>query len=202
MTQDSHKSKTKKVRLFIKATVNQFKIELLATLWIWCTFANLFGYRIIGPDHIYTFYKDSFRMPLFTGFLTLGSFLLSFKSFAILRLLTVFESDIYLTRYVKRRKYVENFTAGYLDPIVKLSSLIFLAIYLSLITASMQLTIGLIPCWWTTLPCIWSATFTGLVLARTVRQLKTNIDLWLEVENEKLAPKVQSSLDNLPENPN
>lgn len=196
MTQDSNKSRTKKALASLREAVRTFQIELLITLWAWCIVANLFGYRFIDSSEVHSFYRESFRTPFFTGFLTLGSFLLSFKSFAIIRLISVFNEDAYMLRYVRRRKHVEGFNDEYLDPIFKLSTLIFYAIFLSLFTAAAQLSIGLLPFWWTALPCLWLATFTGLVLARTVRQLKRNIDLWLEVERERLAPRVEESIRN------
>lgn len=150
------------------------------------------------PKPISNYYMQTFRGPLFAGFMTLGSFLLSFKSFAILRLSDVFKTEAYQLRHIERCK-LPSYNAGYLDPLKNLSDTIFMAIVLALSTSAAQLTIGLIPRWWASLFCLWLALFTASVLIRAIQRLKNNIDIWLEVESDRHEAEIKKLRESSPQ---
>ena len=166
-------------------TFARIKWHLVICLYLLMAATFLFGFSPDLSSKLYDYYKSNFRGSLFTGFLTLGSFLFTFKSFAILRLATVFESEDYQDRHIQRMKNPE-YHMEFLEPLTNLNNSVFLAIIIALITSASQLTIGLIPHWFASLTCLWLALFSGVVLARTIKLLKMNIDSWLEVESERL----------------
>ena len=174
-----------------RAAFRRVQVHLTASLWVWALAAWCVPLTMGDPNVLFDFYRSTFRTPFFTGFLTLGSFLLSFKSFAILRLATVFDTDEYRDRHLERQRRIPGYRAGYMDPLSNLSDSVFLAIFLAMLTSAAQLTIGLIPYWWTTLACLWLSIFTAIVLMRTVRLLKQNIDIWLGIEASRLEDKLE-----------
>lgn len=167
-----------------KSAFKRVKAQFLITFISFIAICILIRLFCTNPAVIATYYKETFRGPLFAGFMTLGSFLLSFKSFAILRLSEVFKTEGYQLRHLERCKH-PGYTAGFLDPLKNLSDTIFMAIVLALGTSAAQLTIGLIPHWGASLFCLWLAVFTATVLVRAVQRLKSNIDIWLEIESER-----------------
>jgi hypothetical protein len=198
MTQDSEpKSQVIGSLRTLRVALDRVMPHLVISMLLWATVSWLIALKIIDQSKVFAFYKDSFRTPFFTGFLTLGSFLLSFKAFAIIRLSQIFDMQEYQDRFLKRKSIDKDFTDGYFDPLIHLSDSIFLAIFLALITAAAQLTLGLIPIWWTVLPCLWLAAFTGSVLFRTVHLLKRNIDGWLEIERVRQEKKLQARSDEI-----
>jgi hypothetical protein len=181
----------------IVSSIKKIKWHFTICLYVLVGATFLFSLNHDLSSNLYDYYKSNFRNSLFTGFLTLGGFLFTFKSFAILRLATVFESPEYQDRHIARKQNPE-YSFGFLDPLTNLNDSVFLAIALSLVTSASQLTIGLLPNWFASLVCLWLALFSTVVLARTIKLLKLNIDLWLEVESDRLETIISNRESNKP----
>ena len=133
----------------------------------------------IVPDY----YAKNIRGSLFTGFLTVGSFLLSLKAFIVVKLKeNIFDSDIYKERLKQQRKLNSNLTLY--GPVKRLSQLIFLTICSALTASVSQLTIGLIQHWLATFFCIFVSMFAISMLVSTLLLIKSTLDEWLNYLEE------------------
>ncbi|WP_027147719.1 hypothetical protein [Methylobacter tundripaludum] len=127
------------------------------------------------PDY----YAKNIRGSLFTGFLTVGSFLLSLKAFIVVKLKeNIFDSDIYKKKLQERRKLNPDLTLY--GPVKRLSLLLFVTIS-SAITASVsQLSVGLLQCWQATFFCIFVSVFAISMLVSCLLLIKSTLDEWLD----------------------
>jgi hypothetical protein len=124
------------------------------------------------------FYAKNIRASLFTGFLTVGSFLLSLKVFIVVKFKeNIFDSQTYKDQLESKRKLNPDLT--HYGPVKRLSHLLFFSI-VSAITASVaQLSIGLIPTWQATLFCVFIAAFAASMLICTLWLIRQILDEWL-----------------------
>lgn len=126
-----------------------------------------------------TFYGEKIRASLFTGLLTVGSFLLSLKVFIVVKFKeNVFDSAVYKKRLEDRRNI--NPQLSHYGPVRNLSQVLFLAITSSLIASASQMTIGLIPVWWAMLFCVGSAAFAGMMLVQVLLLIRSILMDWLD----------------------
>lgn len=127
------------------------------------------------PDY----YAKNMRGSLFTGFLTVGSFLLSLKAFIVVKLKeNIFDTDIYKKKLKERRKLNPELTLY--GPVKRLSLLLFVSVS-SAITASVsQLSVGLIERWEATFFCIFVSVFAISMLISTLLLIKSTLDEWLD----------------------
>lgn len=156
---------------------------LLSTLFASITLALIY---YLGPAvvEIPDYYAKNIRGSLFTGFLTVGSFLLSLKAFIVVKLKeNIFDSAIYKERLKQQRKLNPNLTLY--GPVKRLSQLIFLTICSALTASVSQLTIGLIQHWLATFFCIFVSIFAISMLISTLLLIKTTLDEWLNYLEEE-----------------
>lgn len=126
-----------------------------------------------------TYFGEKIRPSLFTGLLTVGSFLLSLKVFIVVKFKeTVFDSKEYKERLANLRK---------IDPSIQhyaqvrnLSSVLFLSITSALGASACQLTIGLIEKPAAMMVCVFAAAFAGAVLLQTLLLIRTILGEWLD----------------------
>jgi hypothetical protein len=149
--------------------------------------ALLFATIVVGaiyflsPDIVAAtaYFGDKIRPSLFTGLLTVGSFLLSLKVFIVVKFKeTVFDSKEYKERLADLRK---------LDPSIQhyaqvrnLSSVLFLAIASSIGASACQLTIGLIEKPAAMMFCVFIAVFAGGMLIQTLLLIRKILGEWLD----------------------
>ena len=130
------------------------------------------------------FYDEKIRSILFSGLLTVGSFLLSLKVFIVVKFKeNVFDSESYKNRLAQRRKI--NPKISHYGPVRNLSQVLFIAIASSLFASASQITIGLIPKWWALLFCAGVAAFAGAMLAQVLILIRVILKDWLEHMEEK-----------------
>lgn len=153
------------------------RIILLALLFALVVIAGVY-YVSDGPDKALVFYGEHVRTALFTGLLTVGSFLLSMKVFIVVKFKeTVFDTEWYKKRFLDRRK---------IDPDIKryaqlrnLSRVLFLAISSAIVGSLSQITIGLIPHFAALIFCVFTASFAGAMLFQTLLLVRSIITEWL-----------------------
>lgn len=161
----------------------QILILLLFSLIILKFSISFYSVKI---DDFVVFYDQKLRGFLFSGFLTVGSFLLSLKTFVVVNLKDkLFDSDAYLERYMNRhgfssREEVPN--NEYYRPLSNLTGFLFLSILFSIFTAVAQFSIGLIPNICLVVFCIWLALFTVMLLINSLRLIRRNLMVWLGYE--------------------
>ena len=124
------------------------------------------------------FYAKNIRASLFTGFLTVGSFLLSLKVFIVVKFKeNIFDSAAYREKLQDRRKL--NPDISHYGPVKRLSRLLFFSIISSIAASVAQLSVGLIPMWQATLFCVFAAVFAGSMLICTLWLIREILDEWL-----------------------
>lgn len=125
------------------------------------------------------YFGDKIRPSLFTGLLTVGSFLLSLKVFIVVKFKeTVFDSKEYKERLANLRK---------IDPSIQhyaqvrnLSSVLFLSIASAITASACQMTIGLIEKPAAMLFCVFMASFAGAMLLQTLLLIRNILGEWLD----------------------
>lgn len=131
------------------------------------------------PNHklLSEFYGENIRGSLFTGFLTLGGFLLSLKTFIIVKMKeNVYDDKKYIETFNHQKK-LDNSLLLY-APLKNLSHLLFWAILSCIITSVLQFSLGLIEHWVAILTCIFMATFSITLLILSLIEIKNNLDRW------------------------
>jgi hypothetical protein len=126
-----------------------------------------------------TYFGEKIRTSLFTGLLTVGSFLLSLKVFIIVKFKeTVFDTEEYKLLVARLRK---------IDPKIKhygqvrsLSSVLFLSIAAAIGASICQLTVGLIEAPAAMLLSIFAASFAVAMLFQTLLLIQKILGEWLD----------------------
>lgn len=136
-------------------------------------------YLTDDPDRLVPFFAGSLRGSLFAGFLTVGGFLFSLKTFIIVKLKeSVYDHKGYEKRVIEQREL--NPAISFYGPLRRLSHLLFVAVLASILTAVLQLTVGLINHWIAVLVCIWAAVFSVILLIIALILIKRNLDQWFQ----------------------
>lgn len=129
------------------------------------------------------FYGENLRGSLFGGFLTVGGFLFSLKTFIIIKMKeNVYDHKSYKTRVEQQREL--NKEISFYGPLKRLSHMLFASVLVSIITAVLQFTIGLIEHPIAVMVCIWSACFSIALLVSSLLVIKNNLDQWFNFLEE------------------
>lgn len=138
-----------------------------------------------------TYFGEKIRPSLFTGFLTVGSFLLSLKVFIVVKFKeTVFDSKEYKERLVNLRKVDPNIQ--HYAQVRNLSSVLFLSIASAISASACQLTLGLIEKPAAMLVCVFAAAFAGAMLLQTLLLIRKILGEWLDHMEVKPEPGARS----------
>lgn len=123
------------------------------------------------------YYEKNIRGHLFAGFLALGGFLLSLKTFIVVNMKeNVYDNDKYQDNWKKQAKL--NPEIKLYSPLKELSDLLFYAILAAIISAIFQMTIGLYSHWLASLICLGSAVYAIALLISSLVLIKQNLDTW------------------------
>jgi hypothetical protein len=135
----------------------------------------------------FSFYAENLRASLFSGFLTLGSFLLAVNTFMVVNLKKeVYDRAAYKDRVSAAR--VGNKATSFYGPLLRLSRLMFAGIAMAFVTSISQLTLGvLIDRWWSAAICLLLGAVTVIVLVYALNEVRHNLNHWfafIEAEAE------------------
>lgn len=146
-------------------------------------------------DVAVAFYGDKLRGILFSGLLTVGSFLLSLKVFIVVKFKeNVFDSAGYKKLLEEKRKINHKIT--HYGPVRNLSKLLFVAIASALTASFLQISIGLLPVWWAMFICIATASFSAILLLQVLWLIRKIIKEWLDFSEETSMPATDSTMGN------
>lgn len=151
----------------------------LVLLWLFLLYKNT--PRV--SEVFFDFYHRNLRGYLFSGFISVGSFLLSLHTFVIVNLRDkVFSTPDYRAIYSNATGTpIDKINDGDLyKPLDNLSSFINTAILLSLTTAISQFTIGLSTNLYACLFCVWLAILTIILLLHCLIIIRQNIRILLK----------------------
>jgi len=132
------------------------------------------------------FYAVNLRGHLFAAFLALGGFLLSLKTFIVVTMKeNVYDNIDYKEDFEEKLKL--NPELKRYGPLQELSDYLYYAILASIISALLQMTLGLYPYWVPALIAISSAVFAMVLLISCLVLIKRNSDVWFEhLHNPKI----------------
>jgi hypothetical protein len=123
------------------------------------------------------YYADNIRGHLFAGFLALGGFLLSLKTFIVVTMKeNVYDDKKYIENWEKQNKL--DPTLRLYAPLKQLSDFLYYAILASMFSAILQMSLGLFEHWIASAIAIWSAIYATLLLTWCLILIKRNIDTW------------------------
>jgi hypothetical protein len=120
---------------------------------------------------------DKFQAPLFSAFVTLGSFLFALKSFILVTL----KKEIYDTdRYKEHFRHVQEAqtTAHLYTPLKNLGNFLLYSVLFALITSTAQLTLGFIPHPVAQIICLSLAVCTLALVFRAWIAIKQSLKQW------------------------
>ena len=126
----------------------------------------------------YDLYAKGLRGYLFSGVISVGSFLLSLHTFVIVNLKDkLFSSTHYRERFATANQIEVDAIKekDILKPLDRLSSFINISIWLSISTAIIQFTLGLAPYSFVAIPCIWLGLLTILFMLNSLVLIRINI---------------------------
>lgn len=126
---------------------------------------------------IFEFYSKNLRGSLFTGFLALGGFLMSAKTFIIVNMKKeVYDSDSYEENWLDGLKLngAEYYSSLYY-PLRRLSNIIFYTISSSFIASISQLTVGLFEAVPAVMFCLFTVVVAVCFLMLSLYLIKKNL---------------------------
>lgn len=140
----------------------------------------------------FNYYESKVRGYLFSGFISVGSFLLTLHTFVIVNLKDkLFDSPAYKSNYIDFKSLGDsNFNSSkivaseYYAPLNVLSVFLNVSIWLSIITAVSQFTLGFYDNTYTALFCMYMALLTVLFLLNCLILIRCNIKIWLSIEHK------------------
>jgi len=146
---------------------------------------------------LYGFYSQKLQMPLFTGFLTIGGFLLSLKTFILVKLKEgLFDNEDYKVRLAERQAL--NPKISHYGPLARLGSFLIYCVLGSLITAFYQFSFGFIQSNIIAAIGISLAFSTLSVVFLAWWEIRCNLNIWFEILEE--GAKKRSSEAERPQN--
>ena len=129
------------------------------------------------------FFAKNMRGSLFAGFLTLGSFLLTLKTGIVIKIKEgLYDSAAYKKRLIEQRQINGQLSAY--GPLRRLSKLLSWSVFSALLSASFQLTIGLIPHWIAASLCLAVAVFAMAILLSSFFLIQINLSDWFNLMEE------------------
>lgn len=134
------------------------------------------------------FFADNLRDSLFSGFLVMAGFLFSAKTFVLIHMKEkVYDSPGYEKRLADRRISKPGLTRH--GPLTRFSKLLFVSVLASLLTAILQLALGLVASDKAAWACITVAVIATCSITVALFLIQANIKDWLYGidENERTA---------------
>lgn len=131
-------------------------------------------------------YDKSLRTPLFTAFLTLGSFLLALKTNIVQRLQAAYESAEHENNYMLLRETNRN--ALYYGGLSRLAQALALNVASAIVASISQMAFGFVGTPWATSLCFTTAAVTlGLSLYLWLQIVMAHRDWFDSIEKKKRA---------------
>jgi len=136
------------------------------------------------------YHKGTLRGALFGSFLSLGGFLLSLKTFIVVKIKEgIYDSKRYRKRIAAVRAYEpDNAKSAIFGELDRLRSLLFASIVASIIAGIAQVTVGVKESAYTATVCIAAACFVIALLIQSLILINSNLRDWFkELEFEAVA---------------
>lgn len=126
---------------------------------------------------LHTYFAEHLRGNLFSGFLTLGGFLLSLQMFIVVKIKEdLYDSDAFCNHVKAMREIKPNLE--HYAPLRRFSHLLTVAVSACLITAVAQLSVGLIERNWASWICIGLAVASSIWFIVVLVAVFLNLKIW------------------------
>jgi hypothetical protein len=169
------------VRLFYISFVGVF---LISAALCWCALVLFYGQLPSGVNEGVSIYMGNARIPMFTAFLTLGSFLLTLQTAIIQRLKDAYDNEDYKNRYLNLVHQGDD--EPYYGSLNRLSKALSLNVILALCASGAQMTLGFVQSVWSTSICVaLGATALILVIFLTAQMMMAHNEWFVKIEKEK-----------------
>lgn len=134
--------------------------------------------------NLYEFYSLNIRTSLFTGFLTIGGFFLTLKTFILVKLKEdLYDLEDYRDRI--RSKQAINPKITMYGPLSRLGGFLIYCVLFSILTATFQLSVWFIKTNVAAAICISSGFATISMVVWAWWEIKKNISVWFEMLEKK-----------------
>lgn len=169
------------IKWFVRLDFDKQVYTLIITSIVMVILMRLGYYKLTHPENkaFYAFYQASIRGYLFSGFISVGSLLMSLHTFVIANFKEkLFTTDRYKEKFAQSRSITDKNDIEekeLLKPLDRLSSFINISIWLSILTAVAQFTIGLADYGLLSTICIWIAMLTICFLLNCLVLIRENI---------------------------
>ena len=131
-----------------------------------------------------SYFENNLRGNLFAGFLTVGGFLLSLKTFILIKLKeSVYDHTEYRATF-EQMKELDSSLEIY-APLQKLSGFLFYSVLSSILAAIAQLTLGLVGSFWTSLIALFLSVFAIVVLLVSLFLIKSSLNDYFDFINKE-----------------
>ncbi len=135
--------------------------------------------------NLYDFYSTKMQVPLFTGFLTLGGFLLTLKTFVLIKLKEGLY-DHYKYKEMLDERRLLNPKITYYGPLSRLGNFLIHSVLLALLTSFYQFTVGFIKCNIIAAIGLALAFTTTVIVLFAWWNIRQNLNYWFDLlEREK-----------------
>ncbi|QWE16326.1 hypothetical protein [Polynucleobacter sp. AP-Nino-20-G2] len=125
------------------------------------------------------FYEKNLRASLFTGFLTMGGFLLSLKTGILIKIKeSLYDNKQYIEKVEELRTINPKLTQY--GPLKRLSRVLSFSVFFCLLSASTQFTVGLLMNSWSTAFCLAIAAFSMSMLIASFLVIQLNLSKWFQ----------------------
>jgi hypothetical protein len=129
-------------------------------------------------------YYTQARVPMFTGFLTLGSFLLTLQTAIIQRLKEAYDCDDHARKVQQMRK--KGHPVRYYGSLERVGLALSTNVILALTSSTLQMTLGFFQSNWSTALCVsFAITTIFLVVYLTVQLVLAHHQWFNKIEEEK-----------------
>ncbi len=179
-----NKFKARDYAIFFSGLLSTAIVFSLFIRWpefVACLSESFYGcYPPVGVDVFLVIYDNKLRSDFFSGFLSVGAFLLSLKTFIVMTMKTgVYDTEKYKKTW-ERNRLLDDSVGPVYQGLKELNDCMFNSIFFSLVAAAAQVTIGIVSgalfVFMSLLPCVISIFY----LAYCLFLVKRNLDLIIE----------------------
>lgn len=157
----------------------------LAAEWTWITglasaaacFAVTCVLSQATKSHVLDFYQAHLREPLFVGFLTVAAFLFSLQTFIVVTMKeNVYDTADYANLLSDLKKVNPNVTRY--GPLNNFSQLLSASVVLTMTTAIIQFSLGLVDNFYAAIGSLWFALWSVALFFVSLYYLQYNLKTW------------------------
>ncbi|EHS4950316.1 hypothetical protein G6355_18505 [Vibrio cholerae] len=172
-----------KSRLYCQLIISLLLTVILLAVVIYIVDNNRFPSTLeelqaVNMSLLWDYYEKHIRGNLFAGLIAVGGFLMTGKTFILVTMKqNVFDDAEYIKNYKKLVKFDQSLKRY--APLIQLKDILYVSVYMTIISAIVQLTIGLIPHWSMALFSLFVAILSIVLVIDSLNLIKRNLDYWL-----------------------